>query len=110
MPPARLSRDRRRNDMTTILRIEHPVRSFDAWKKVFDSDPLGRKKSGMRRYRILQPTDDPSYVMMDLEFDDSTKAVAFAAALRNLCGSAEGQKVMKNPQLRLAEPAESKEL
>jgi hypothetical protein len=24
-----------------ILRIEHPVPDFDAWKTAFDSDPLG---------------------------------------------------------------------
>jgi len=32
-----------------ILRIEHPVPNFDAWKKAFDSDPLGREQSGVRR-------------------------------------------------------------
>lgn len=96
--------------MTTILRIEHPVRSFDAWKKVFDSDPLGRKKSGMRRYRIMRPIDNPNYVMLDLEFEGSNEAEAFAAALRNLWGSPEGQKIMENPQLRIVQTVESKEL
>jgi hypothetical protein len=33
--------------MTTILCIEHSV--SDGWKKAFDSDPLGRDKSGVRR-------------------------------------------------------------
>jgi len=37
----------------TILRIEHPIPDFDAWKKAFDSDPVGREKSGVRRYQIL---------------------------------------------------------
>jgi hypothetical protein len=36
-----------------ILRIEHAVPDFAAWKKAFDSGPLGRKRSGVRRYRIL---------------------------------------------------------
>ena len=96
--------------MTIILRIEHPVRSFDAWKKVFDSDPLGRKKSGMRHYRILRPIDNPNYVMLDLEFESSNEAEAFAAALRNLWSSPEGQKIMENPQLRIVQTVESKEL
>ena len=96
--------------MTTILRIEHAVRSFDAWKKVFDSDPLGRKRSGMRRYRILRPIDNPNYVMLDLEFEGSNEAEAFAAALRNLWGSPEGQKIMENPQLRIVQTVESKDL
>jgi hypothetical protein len=25
-----------------ILRIEHPVSDYDAWKAAFDSDPIGR--------------------------------------------------------------------
>lgn len=41
------------------LQIEHPVRDFDAWKAALDSDPVGRERGGVRRYRILRPTDDP---------------------------------------------------
>ena len=41
-----------------ILRIEHPVPNFDGWKKAFEGDPVGRAKSGGRRYRILRPVDD----------------------------------------------------
>ncbi len=44
-----------------ILRIEHPVPDYDAWKEAFDSDPIGREPSGVRRYRILRPNDDPNY-------------------------------------------------
>jgi hypothetical protein len=43
-----------------ILRIEHPVADFDAWKAAFDGDPLGREQSGVRRYRVLRSVDDPS--------------------------------------------------
>jgi hypothetical protein len=32
---------------TTILHIEYSVPDFDGWKKTFDSDPLGREKSGV---------------------------------------------------------------
>jgi hypothetical protein len=39
-----------------ILRIEHPVPDYDTWKASFDSDPIGRERSGVRRYRILRPT------------------------------------------------------
>ena len=64
-----------------ILRIEHPVPDYDAWKAAFDSDPIGRERSGVRRYRILRATDDPSYVMIDLEFDALSEAEAVKAAL-----------------------------
>jgi hypothetical protein len=45
-----------------------------AWKAAFDSDPVGREKSGVRRYRVLRPVDDPNYVMIELEFDSSPEA------------------------------------
>ena len=96
--------------MTIIMRVEHSVPNFDDWKKVFDSDPLGRKKSGVRRYRIMRQLDNTSYVMMDLEFDGQKEAEVFAAKLRNLWVSAQGQKLMQYPQLRIADPVESKEL
>ena len=38
-----------------ILRIEHPVPDYDAWKEAFDSNPISREHSGVRRYRILRP-------------------------------------------------------
>jgi hypothetical protein len=56
-----------------ILRIEHPVPNYDAWKAAFDSDPIGREGAGVRRYRILRATDDPNYVMIDLEFDSASE-------------------------------------
>ena len=31
-----------------IVRIEHPMQDYGRWKAVFDSDPLGRQKSGVR--------------------------------------------------------------
>lgn len=68
----------------TIVQIEHPVGSFDAWKAAFDSDPVGREASGVRRYRIVRPTDDPNYVAIDLEFDDPGRAVAFRAAIEQM--------------------------
>jgi hypothetical protein len=67
-----------------ILRIEHPLPDYDAWKAAFDSDPIGRERSGVRRYRILRATDDPNYVMIDLEFDSASEAEAVKAALGNV--------------------------
>jgi hypothetical protein len=91
-----------------ILRIEHPVPDFDGWKKAFDSDPVGREKSGMRRYRILRPIDDANHVMIDLEFDTVSQAEALLAALRVVWSRVEGQ-IMTNPQARIVETVETKE-
>jgi len=91
-----------------ILRIEHPVPEFDAWKEAFDSDPVRREQSGVRSYRILRPIDDRKYVMIDLEFDGSSEAEAFLAALRELWARVEGR-IMESPRARIVEVVESKE-
>jgi hypothetical protein len=90
-----------------ILRIEHPVPNYAGWKQAFDSDPVGREKSGVRRYQILRPVDDPNYVMIDLEFDTAGQAEALLAAMRVVWGRVEGT-IMMNPQARIVEAVEIK--
>ncbi len=89
-----------------ILRIEHKVPNFDGWKKAFESDPAGRKKSGVRLYRIYRPVDDPNYVIIDLEFDNLNDAQAMLADLRKLWNKVEGT-VMVNPQTQMLDIVES---
>lgn len=91
-----------------MLRIEHPVADFDGWKKAFDSDPVGREKSGVRRYRILRPVDDPNHVLIDLEFDTASEAEALLAAMRVVWERVSG-KIIMNPQARIVEAVEVKE-
>jgi hypothetical protein len=90
-----------------MLRIEHPVPNFEGWKQAFDSDPVGRQKSGVRRYQILRPIDDPNFVMIDLEFDTVQQAEALLAAMRVVWGRVEGT-IMTNPKARIVEVAETK--
>ncbi len=90
-----------------ILRIEHPIFNFEDWKKAFDSDPVGREKSGVRRYRVLRPVDDEKYIMIDLEFDTANQAEAMLTALRALWGRIEGT-IMMNAQVRIVEVVESR--
>jgi hypothetical protein len=92
-----------------ILQIEHAVRDFGAWKEAFDSDPIGRERGGVRRYRIVRPTDDPNYVVVDLEFDGVVEAEAFRAALRALWDDAGARLGLENPKARIVEAVESKE-
>jgi hypothetical protein len=91
-----------------MLRIEHPVPSYDGWKQAFDSDPVGREKSGVRRYQILRPIDNPNFVMIDLEFDTVGQAEALLAAMRAVWGRVEGT-IMMNPQSRIVEAVETRE-
>ena len=92
-----------------ILQIENAVRDYDAWKQAFDSDPVGREQGGVRRYRVLRPTDDPNYVIVDLEFDSAGAAEAFLRALRELWGRVGGDLGLEAPRARIVEAVESKE-
>ena len=50
------------------VQIEHPIRDFDGWKAAFDRDPARREASGVHRYRIFRPVDDPHFVSVDLDY------------------------------------------
>jgi hypothetical protein len=91
-----------------VLKIEHHVPDYDGWKKAFDSDPVGREKSGVRRHRVLRPTDDGHLVMIELEFDTASQAEALLAAMRLVWGRVQG-KIMMNPQTRIVEVLETRE-
>jgi hypothetical protein len=86
-----------------VLRVQHAVGNYDEWKKAFDADPLDRKGSGVRGYRILRAADDPDLVMIDLEFDGAEQASAMHESLKGLWGRVD---VMKDPSARAAEIVE----
>ena len=90
------------------LRIEHEVVSFEGWKKAFDSDPIDRRKSGVKRYRIYQSMDDPKYVIIDLEFDNLTEAQTTQEALQNMMTKVVGTLII-GPSIKILREVESKE-
>jgi hypothetical protein len=92
----------------TILRIEHPVPDYDQWKQVFDSDPVGRERMGVRRHQVLRSVDDPNYVMIDVEFDSRREAETLLAAMREIWSRA-GHLVSATQQARITEAVERKE-
>jgi hypothetical protein len=63
------------------LRIEHAIHDYEIWQKAFDSFTEARAKAGVRSFAIRQPAGDPKYLMLDLEFDNSGRAEAFAQFL-----------------------------
>jgi hypothetical protein len=92
-----------------ILRIEHPVPDFDGWRRAFHSDPVGRKRMGVRRYQVLRAVDDPNYVMIDLEFDTQAEAEALLAAMQEVWRGVAGT-IMSNPRARIVDRVEVREL
>ena len=92
----------------TILHIEHQINNFDTWKKAFDSDPIGRERSGVRSYQVLRPIDDPNYVMIDLEFDNVKTTEEFLTSLREMWRSAAAAPALVgSPQTHIVEAVES---
>jgi len=65
----------------TTLRIEHAIHDYDLWKTAFDGFADVRVKAGVRAFTIRRPVDDPKYLMLDLEFDTTERAEAFATFL-----------------------------
>lgn len=91
-----------------LLHIEHPVPDFEAWKAAFDRDPVGRQKSGVRRYRVLRPVDNPNYAIIDLEFDSVNQAESLLAAMQQVWQRVGGT-IMHDPQWRISEVVETRD-
>ena len=92
-----------------ILQIEHKVPNYEGWKKAFDSDPINRKKSGVRRYQVYRQADDPNNVIIDLYFDNAEDAETILASLQNLWKKVEGT-VMIKAQTRILHLVETIDL
>jgi hypothetical protein len=92
-----------------ILRIEHPVPDFDGWRAAFDNDPLGREQSGVRRYSVLRPVDDPNYVLVDLEFNSRADAEAMRAALTEMWRRVEAEGLIGSQRAQIVDTVETME-
>ena len=92
-----------------VLQIEHPVPSFEGWKQAFDSDPVGRQKMGVQRYRVLRPVDNPNCAIIELEFETVAQAEALLAAMQQVWARVQGT-IMRDPKSRIVELVEATEL
>jgi hypothetical protein len=90
-----------------ILHIQHAVPNFEGWKRAFDSDPMDRKGSGVRRYHVYRAVADPNLVMIDLEFETLAEADVLLGRLRQLWAGPGGA-VMRNPEAWILETVESR--
>lgn len=89
------------------LQIDHRVRHFERWKEAFDADPVGREVGGVRGYRVSRLADDPSHVVVDLEFGSRAEAEAFAERLRRLWADAGPRLGLESPTARVLETVET---
>ena len=59
------------------LHIEHPITDLGTWLGAFQSFEEARRGAGVIRERVQQPVDDDRYIVVDLDFTDTTAAEAF---------------------------------
>jgi hypothetical protein len=55
---------------------------FDAFKRQFDQDPLGRKQVA-KGHTLLRGVDNPNEVFVRIEFETAEQATSFAEKVRN---------------------------
>ncbi|MGH3713007.1 MAG: hypothetical protein ACRDT4_06025 [Micromonosporaceae bacterium] len=65
----------------TTLRIENSVTDFHLWKAAFDAYAAVRTRMGVRRWRVTRQMEDPLHVYVELDFDTTGEAAAFAEFL-----------------------------
>jgi hypothetical protein len=62
--------------MPTLL-IEHAISDFNTWHDAFVRFAARRREGGVVHERIMQPVEDPHYVLIDLEFETVDAARRF---------------------------------
>ena len=89
------------------LHIEHPITDFGTWNAAFARFAGARQHAGVREQRVLQPVDDPAYVVVDLDFDTVGEAERFLGFLRaNVWAVTENAPALAGePQTRILEAA-----
>ena len=91
-----------------ILRVEQQAPNYEDWKKAFDSDPINREKSGVRRHQIARQVGNPNYVTIEMEFDTAKEAESTRNALQDVWKRLGGG-IMQNPQTHISEVVETEE-
>lgn len=56
------------------------VGDYDSWKRMFDSDPAGRKQAA-KGHRVFRSVDNPNEVFVGLEFASTEEAQSFRERL-----------------------------
>jgi len=64
--------------MVTII-VNHEVKKFEDWKKVFDADGENRSKSDMKITGVFQSVENPNHVTLTAESPSVESAKKFFA-------------------------------
>ena len=77
----------------TTLHIENTVHDYDSWKAAFDKFDRARRDRGVRSYRISRSQQDDGKVLVDLQFDNITRAEEFREFLHGVFRTPQSQDV-----------------
>lgn len=87
------------------LIVRHKVKSYDKWKDGFDKDEPNRWASGSKGGMVLRGVDDPSEVVVILEWETS-KALRGFAFSKELRESMKREGVLDEPEVYVADLAD----
>ena len=64
-----------------IMLMHLETDDYDAWKPMFDQDPVGRKENGATSHMLSRSVDNPNAVFIRVEFPSVDQAKAFRQRL-----------------------------
>jgi hypothetical protein len=64
-----------------IMVMNFEVDDYDAWKGMFDEDPVGRAENGATGHLVSRAVDNPNEVLVRVEFGSVDQAKAFRERL-----------------------------
>ena len=65
------------------LHIEHPITDLATWTAAFNALAEIRREAGVQTEQVRHPAGDPTFIVVDLEFDTIDRAEAFHQFLRS---------------------------
>lgn len=88
--------------MTATLHIEHEITDYPTWKAAFDRFADARGQAGVIDHRIRLAEDDEHHIVVDLDFDSTARARAFASFLHDtVWGTAKAPALLGTPITRV---------
>jgi hypothetical protein len=92
--------------MMPTLHIEHAITDFGMWNSAFAKYADARRQAGVRTQRVQRPAGDPTYVVIDLDFDTHGEAETFLRFLQTQIWAVRGNApaLAGSPKTMILEP------
>ena len=74
-----------------VLLIQHKITDLDVWLETYAKYASEREQAGVNAAHILQPDDDPQYIVVIHFFDTADAAEEFRTSCASGCGHRQGR-------------------